>query len=84
MLRNKLAQAEKLISVVVDINANEPVFRRTPQAFKDGNTVENTSIESIEDMGNSVWSRVIQVIVKLGTDTRSFIRPINLHQKTTR
>ena len=54
---------------MIDINADEPVFRRAAQAFKDGETVENAFIESMKDMGNNVWSRVIQVIVKLGTDT---------------
>lgn len=63
---DKLAQAEKFISVLVDTDAEEPAFRHA--AFKHGKTVEDTFNESIKDMGNHVWFRVIQVIVKLGTD----------------
>ena len=47
-----------LISVMIDINADEPVFRRAAQACKDGEMVEVAFIESV---GNNVWSRVIQV-----------------------
>ena len=86
MLRDKLAQAEKLISAVAEVHAGEPVFRRAAQAFKDGKTVEDALIDSIKDVANncgSVWSRIMPCVVELGTPDHSSV-PLNSHQKTLR
>lgn len=86
MLRDKLTQAEKFISAMVEINAGEPVFRRAAQAFKDGKTVEDALFDSITDAANnggSLWSRFMPCIVELGTRDHSLV-PFNSHRKALR
>jgi hypothetical protein len=82
VLRDKLAQAEKFISAMVEMNAGEPVLRLA-QAFKDGKTIEDALIDSIKDAANnggSIWSRIMPGIVELGTPDYSSV-PFNSHQK---